>query len=358
MRRRDLFAAGAAALAGAAACTTRNASAGEGAQRLPVAKLQEWEALGYGMFLHFGISTYDGKEWSDGKTPASEYRPDKLDVDQWMEVARDAGMKYAILTTKHVAGFCLWPSKYTDYSVSNSPVKTDVVGEFVKACDRRGVKPGFYYCSFDNHHTFGSVTVDHCGAPFDTVDQVQQIERSGKAFTTSTYQAFQRQQVTELLTSYGKIAEFWLDEPGVLGRGYRTYLYHHVTSLQPDCVLLANGSYGDTEHWDPWYTWPQDIIGYEVPTDASMPAMKEHIHWRTVEGKRYYLPGEVYDLIGRHWFWMDGDQPRPDDKLAKLYRDSRGNGTSLLLDVPPDKHGRIPEIYVAALQRLRKNVVI
>lgn len=330
---------------------------GQGSQRLPIAKLKDWERLGYGMFLHFGISTFDGMEWSNGKTPAAAFDPDRLDVDQWMQVARDAGMKYAVLTTKHVAGFCLWPSKYTDYSVKSAPRKTDIVGEFVKACERRGVGAGFYYCSFDNHHTFGSVTTDHTGLPYDTVEQVHEIELSGKAYTTSVYQDFQLDQVTELLTSYGKIVEFWVDEPGVLGRGYRAGLYERITSLQPDCIVMANGSYGNVNQWNPRLTWPQDVIGYEPPgqDDSMLPPRTGHVRWRTIEGKDYYLPGEIYDLIGHGWFWKDDDKPRSDADLARIYRQARERGTNLLLDVPPDKHGLIPESYRGALQRLRKN---
>ncbi len=331
-----------------------------GAQRLPLAKLQEWEALGYGMFLHFGVSTYDGIEWSLGKTPAADYNPDRLDVDQWIQVARDSGMKYAVLTTKHVGGFCLWPSRYTDYSVAASPNKADVVEAFVKACDRRGVRPGFYYCSFDNHHRFGSITPDHTGFPFNTVEQIHEIELSGRAYTTSVYQDFQLNQITELLTRYGKIKEFWLDEPGVLGRGYRAFLYQHITALQPDCLVMANGSYGNVDAWDPRLTWPQDVIGYEPPgqSEEMLPPETGHVKWRTLQGKRYYLPGEVYDLIGHNWFWKDGDTPRKDADLIHIYRIARARSVNLLLDVPPDKHGLICDSFRDALMRLRKNIGI
>ena len=86
------------------------------------------------------------------------YAPDRLDVDQWVSVARDAGMKYIVLTAKHVAGHCLWPSKHTSYTVANSPNKANVFEQFTKSCQKRGVLPAFYYCSWDNHHRFGSKT--------------------------------------------------------------------------------------------------------------------------------------------------------------------------------------------------------
>jgi len=114
-----------------------------GHQRLSLEKLRAWENLGYGMFIHFGMSTFDGDELSKGDKPSTFYAPDKLDVDQWVSIARDAGMKYAVLTAKHVAGHCLWPTKHTDYQIGTSGNKTDVVGAFVEACRKRGVLPRF-----------------------------------------------------------------------------------------------------------------------------------------------------------------------------------------------------------------------
>src|SRR5213593_4641814 len=95
----------------------------QGAQRLSLDALQKWEQLGYGMFIHFGMSTFVGQELPDGKAPSTTYAPDKLDVDQWISVARDCGMKYAVLTAKHVAGHCLWPSALTDYDIDTSSNK-------------------------------------------------------------------------------------------------------------------------------------------------------------------------------------------------------------------------------------------
>lgn len=90
---------------------------------------------GYGMFIHFGINTFNGLEWSDGTTPASAYNPTQLDCDQWIRVARDAGFRYVVLTAKHHDGFCLWDSALTDYDVASSPVKTDVVGQWLKLAE-------------------------------------------------------------------------------------------------------------------------------------------------------------------------------------------------------------------------------
>jgi alpha-L-fucosidase len=279
-----------------------------GAQRLSLAKLQAWEALGYGMFLHFGMSTFVAQEIPDGKAPATTYNPDKLDVDQWVGIARDAGMKYVVLTAKHVAGHCLWPSRHTDYTVATSGNQTDVVAALVKACERRGILPGFYYCSWDNHNLFGSLTPS--------------LTKWENAFTTSLYQDFQTAQVTELLTNYGPIAEMWIDIPGVLGRGYRTYLYEHLAGLQPDCVIMMNSGLSDGSNYNVSYAWPA---------------------------------GEVNDPIGKEWFYVEGDRPRPDDELRKILTESRRRGANLLLDVGPNKHGLISDEYRDALMCLRKN---
>src|SRR5690606_5690321 len=134
-----------------------------------------------------------GEDFPTGQAPASMYNPTALDPDQWVRTARDAGMKYAVLTVKHTAGFCLWPSKQTDYHVGNSSNPTDVVAAFREACEKYGIKPGFYYCQWDNHHTFGSVTPMNGPVTPDSFHY---------AYTTPAYWDFQRRQLEELL-AYG-----------------------------------------------------------------------------------------------------------------------------------------------------------
>lgn len=328
---------------GASVCRAAEPSAesgpARGNQRLSLKSLQSWEQLGYGMFIHFGMSTFVGKELPDGKAPAATYAPDRLDVGQWVSVARDAGMKYAILTTKHVAGHCLWPTRHTDHSVANSTNKTDVLEAFVSACREKGVLPGFYYCSWDNHNRFGSQTASD-PAGWDAM------------FTTSRYQDFQTAQINELLTQYGPIAETWIDIPGVLGRGYRTFLYNHIASLQPNTVIMMNSGIGDGSQYNIDYAWPSDLIAIE----RHMPVDSGFQKWRTIEGREYYMPGEVCDPIGKEWFWVENDKPRPVDTLVRQYFQSRERGVNFLLNVPPDRHGLIPDESVQALQRLRREV--
>lgn len=318
---------------------SNNAMIKEGDQRLTVQQLERWEALGYGMFIHFGMSTYDGDEFSKGDKPATVYNPTKLDVDQWIGVARDAGIKYAVLTMKHVAGFCLWPSKHTNYHVGNSSNKTNVAEKFVKACEAKGVMPGFYYCSWDNHHTMGSLTPTYTAF--------------NEAYTSEAYRAFQTKQMEELATGYGTIGEWWIDIPGVLPRDYRNELYKYLASIHPDAVIDMNSGISDGSDYNVGYAWPSDIINIErfLPNSVS-----KHVKWRTIEGKKYYMPAEVCEPIGKEWFYKENDRLRSDGELLGMYLVSRSRGANLLLDVPPDKSGLLPVDSIKALTRLRKNI--
>jgi len=364
---RGAIGASAASLLGASAAQARPAdpaAPGPGAQRLSIAQLQKWEALGYGMFISFGMSTFQSNEYPDGTQAATVYAPDRLDVDQWISVARDAGMKYAVLTAKHVAGHCLWPSKVTDYTVAVSGNTTDVVEQFVKACQKRGVNPGLYYCSWDNRNRFGSRTPsDPDSNVFIEKPDFTKLKdglpiylKNGKtyrySYTTSLFQDFVTDQITELLTRYGPIAEVWLDIPGVLGQGYRSFLYQRIAQLQPETVVVTNSGINTGDPYRVDYAWPADVIGIEI----KLPPESGHTRWRTIEGKQYYLPGECCQPLGKAWFYSPSDHPRPIQELADLFTTVRGRGMNLLLNVPPDMHGLIPDESVQAVQRLSKRV--
>ena len=323
------------------------------AQRLSLAKLKEWEDWGYGMFIHFGLSTFVDRKSPRLEDPIRAYNPDTLDVGQWISVARDAGMKYVVLTTKSANGHCLWPSEHTDYTIANSPNQTDVVEKLVQACQKRLVKPGLYYNSSDRHHLFGSLTRSDAKRRF--MKSFPKTQDEGlPPYTTSVYQTFMTAQITELLTKYGPIAEMWIDLPGELGRGYRTFLYHHMAELQPETYIMMNKGTSDSTRYNYLYSFPSDLLAIE----RGMPPESGYQKWRTVEGKEYYMPGEVCDPIGRNWYYRPPDPPRPDQQLREQYLACRQRRVNLLLDVPPDKHGLIPDEYAQALMRLRKNAGI
>lgn len=325
----------------------------DGSQRLSIKKLKEWEELEYGMFIHFGLSTFLEKEIPFGYDNPMDYAPDHLNVDQWIRVAKEAGMKYAVLTAKHCSGHCLWPSKYTDYTVANSSNKTDVVQWFMEACQKYNIRPGLYYNSIDNHSRFGSQTLVDL-KPTSVSYAYPERNNQMAPFTSSMYQNFMADQLTELYTEYGQVTEIWIDNPGILSFGYRTYLYHYLSGLQPDAVIMMNSGIGDGATYNEAAAWPSDLIAIE----ESLPPEGGHKKWREIKGKSYYMPAEVCDPIGKDWFYLKQDQPRANEELTKQFLSIRKRGANFLLDVPPDKHGLIPDKYIKALTNLRKSTYI
>lgn len=291
--------------------------------------LAAWENLKYGMFIHFGMSTFDQVEINEGNSPTEMYNPTHLDVRQWVRIAKRAGMKYAVLTAKHTAGFCLWPSG--DYDVTKSPVKTDVVAEFMKACREEGIKPGIYYCVLDGHNEGGI---------------------KWEAPVGPEYFALIKKHLTQLHTGYPGIYEQWIDIPAKLTPEQRRELYDLVKRLNPKCLILMNVS-----NWTrpgmtmPPEAWPTDLAVGErnSPPGPHNPNM-------TVDGKPYYVPLEICDTLEENWFWVKGDVPRSLRRLYKIWQDSVGRGANLLLDVPPDMTGRIPDSSVKRLMELKEVV--
>lgn len=320
-----------------------------GVQRLSRERLAEWESLGFGMFIHFGMSTFDNDEFSRGDKPSTTYAPGALDPDQWVSVARDAGCRYAVLTAKHVAGHSLWPTAQGNYHVGTSSVPRDVVAEFMTACRRRGIMPGLYYCCWDNHNRFGSATPTFAadGGPGSW----------DKKVSTPAYEEFMLAQLEEL-TAYGECLEWWIDIPGQLNDQARHRVYDLLASRQPRSLILMNQGYG-TGGKVPPHTWPTDLVNYEteLPHYGVHPgASPGHDPWRVVGGKRYYLPCEICDTVSPHWFWAEADSPKCDQELLGVALLSRTRRCNLLLDVGPDRRGLVPEDQIQALMRLRKNL--
>ncbi|MDP4238425.1 MAG: alpha-L-fucosidase [Bacteroidota bacterium] len=288
---------------------------------------------GYGMFMHFGINTFTGDEWSDGSTPAQKYNPTSLDCDQWVRVARDAGFRYVLLTVKHHDGFCLWDSKFTDYDVASSPVKADVVAAVSRACKKYGIEFAIYYSLWDRH------------------------EPSYKDPDPSKYVDFMMNQLTELLTGYGPVCELWFDggwdrkpEDWEIGR-----VYQLVKKLQPHCAIGINHTIvhkeGERDFVLPdlmtednkyfFQYFPSDFRLWD-PKIANKTDKKQYLH----QGQSYYLPFEHTICLSKEWTWFQKLNPRPSrdlDELEELFYRTTENDNVLVINVPPDHTGRITE---------------
>jgi len=289
--------------------------------------IAEWESLGYGMFIHYGMSTFTGVEIDKGQSPSETYAPTAPDVRQWIRTAREAGMKYAVLTAKHVAGHCLWDSEGYDYDVATATDKTDVIAAFMAACKAEGILPGVYYCILDGHNE---------GARW-------------KAPVGPEYFALVKHHLEELHTRYPGIREQWIDITAKLSPPQRRELYALVKRLSPNCLVIMNQGFRDGVEIPPG-SWPTDLANGE----RTLPPRSGHNPLKTIDGKTHYIPMEVCDTIGKHWFWQPDDPPKPARSLYRLYSRCRERRANLLLNVPPDKTGRIPKEHVDRLMELKR----
>jgi alpha-L-fucosidase len=339
----------AGALAGAAAGGIGAGALTAAAKPGPTKAQAEWMKLGYGMFLHFGPNTFAGVNWGDGKFPASGFTPGKLDCAQWAGVAAEAGMKYAVLTTKHLDGFCLWPSKHTEYSVKAARAG-DVVGQYAEAFRKAGLRVGFYYSLWD----------------------VNQPVYEDDA----RYAEYMRNQITELLTGYGPVVELWFDgawdkdhptkkwpwdakweqDPkSGLGHGERyewKALYEHIHKLQPDCLVVNNSS---SDRPGGVRYLPVDLRTAEHFDFVYEDKLYEPVTEPVYEGKTY-LPLEYCTSLNPGWFWKPAvyyTHPSA-ETIASWHRQARKTSANLLLNVGPNRDGLIPEVNARYLRAAAK----
>lgn len=284
---------------------------------------------GYGMFIHFGVNTFNEIEWSKGNLPVSSYNPTNLDCDQWIKVAKEAGFRYVILITKHHDGFCLWDSKFTEYDVASSPVKTDVVAEVAKACKKYGIKLGLYYSLWDRH------------------------EPSYK--DELAYKDYMINQLGELMTNYGDICELWFD--GGWDKKESAWhvqeVYDSVKAKQPNCLITINHSIGypkggakksiiepmDYKYGDPIRYFPIDFR-IKDPNFARWDDPKYYKYENTL----YYLPFEHTICLSDRWNWFQKKKvlaARPLDELEELVYWGTANNNIMIINVPPDPTGQI-----------------
>ena len=217
--------------------------------------VNHWRSLRFGMFIHWGPVSLTGHEigWSRGaQTPIEiydnlykQFNPTNFNADEWVSIAKAAGMKYIVLTTKHHDGFCLWDTKLTDYNIMNSPFKRDVVKELAAACRKQGIEFGAYYSTCDWYNTNWPAT-----SPGGSVMR----EKSDM----DVYEKYLQGQISELVTNYGPLITIWNDVASHNGVNYGkrgAATIKMVRRLQPN--ILINNRTGDDGDFDT----PEQKIG-------------------------------------------------------------------------------------------------
>ncbi len=316
----------------------------------------------YYAFIHYGVNTFTNREWGNGKESESIFNPVKQNTDQWCEAIKEAGMKGVILTCKHHDGFCLWQTETTEHSIKNSPYKNgtgDVVREVSESCKKYGLKFGVYLSPW---------------------------ERNAKCYGTPEYNDFYIRQLTELLTNYGDIFMLWLDGAcgaKADGQPVQKYDFERIWStaleLQPDIVMsgcapdvrwIGNES-GKTREseWNvvPKFEYDQQNIAANCQTDDDMKKFQKRCQDVMLPdmGSRDFLsnydefmwyPAEVDVSIRLGWFYhpMQRLTLKSLNHLMKIYYNSAGNNSLMLLNIPPDRKGLLANADVRRLKEMGK----
>ena len=353
----------------------------------PTKQQLAWQDMEIGAFIHYGLNVYTGQEHGDGHEPASKFNPTELDAEQWVLAAKALGAKYAVLTARHEGGFCLWPTKTTDYSIANSPYKNgkgDIVRGFVNACRKHGIKPGLYHtASHDARHTHLRTDPVKWDRTLDKLIS-KNFERMGEK-GRQAYLDIQEQQMRELLSNYGPITYVWCDHWDAGTRFAKDSLYLKMRSevyrrttqvmreLQPDCIMMGPDTWvpgNETGHvvypmWNAVNTYDGTIWARPAPTkgDKSVPndygLLETEVRTGHPLGK-FWRPRECTTNKGFHhggWFWHPGTtRPKKLKDHVNLYYRTVGLGANTIINLPPDNRGLVPEDVVVAAQAFNDEI--
>lgn len=322
----------------------------------PSPRQLQWYEREFYAFVHFSPNTYTGLEWGRGDEDERIFNPTELDCDQWVEAVKSAGMKGLILTAKHHDGFCLWPSRYTEHSVKNCPVKVDVVREAAEACRRGGIAFGFYLSPWD---------------------------RNSPLYGTAAYNEYYQNQLTELLTEYGDIFCVWLDGACGEGPNGRKQVYDFpgiirlVRKYQPNAVIFQDG--GPDVRWignesgrarrsewavvphelcklspqtqtgpGPWYVPGADQLDYVYNTQENLGVAEQIARSAGLN----FCGAEVDMSIRPGWFYHPEEAPHSVERLMQAYLNSVGHNACLNLNIPPMPNGKFDDRDVQRLREL------
>lgn len=317
---------------------------------IPTPQQVKWQQMETYAFVHFGLNTFNDREWGYGDAKLGTFNPTRLDCEQWVQTFVEAGLKGVIITAKHHDGFCLWPTDYTDYSIRNTPYKDgkgDIVGELAAACKKYGLKLGVYLSPWDRHQAF-------YGTPF--------------------YVDYFYHQLHELFTRYGDIFEIWFDGANG-GDGWyggakdtrtidrRTYYrydraYKMIDELQPQCIVFSDGG--------PGCRWVGNEKGYAHATNWSFLRRGEVFpgyekHYELQQGHAdgdMWVPAECDVSIRPGWFYheREDDKVKSVDHLTDLYYRSVGHNATFLLNFPVNKEGRIHPIDSTHVVKMHRRI--
>jgi alpha-L-fucosidase len=289
---------------------------------LPSEDQVAWQNLEMGMFVHFAPNTWQDVESDDLSTPLSQINPIKLDTDQWAQTALNLGAKYIVFVAKHQGGFCMWQTDTTDYSIRNTPWKGghgDVLADISASCRKFGLKLGVYVCPRDDH--FGAKTGGICATP----------ELQAK------YDKMYREQLTEVFSRYGKLVEIWFDGSTA------TPVADILAKYQPHAMVFQGPQatirwVGNEDGFAPNPLWNAiDKADARSGTSTSLNSDFDGDTW---------LPCEVDVSIRRpNWFWSTKNENKvlTENQLLSIYYRSVGRGAQLLLNIPANRDGLLPD---------------
>lgn len=304
-------------------------------------RMEWWSDARFGMFIHWGLYSIPARhEWvkTQERIPEAEYQkyfdafnPDLYNPKEWAKKAKEAGMKYVVLTTKHHEGFCLFDSEYTDYKATNTLAKRDLLKEFVEAVRAEGLRVGFYYSVVDWHHPDFLIDLRHPMRPIKEMPNYKMdwnhpdLPSLNKNRDMEKYRTYMKNQLTELLTKYGKIDELWLDFVGQKGNGSKEYqseeLVKLIRRLQPNVIL-------------------NDRLGLKLYEDAADFKSPEQVGTEELKKYRGQL-WETCQTFSGPWGYTrdDNGQWKSNKTILDLLITSVANGGNLLFNVGPTSRG-------------------
>ncbi len=297
-------------------------------------RMKWWTDARFGMFIHWGLYALPARhEWVKNNERLTNeqyekyfemFNPDLFNPHDWARMAKEAGMKYVVLTAKHHEGFCLFDSKFTDYKSTNTPCGKDLIKEYVEAFRAEGLKVGFYYSLIDWHHP--DYTIDRVHPQRQEADA--EYEKLNKGKDMNRYRDYMKNQVRELLTNYGEISIIWFDFsfPGKNGKGHTDWdsenLLKLARSLQPGIIVDDRLDLRDVAGgWD--FTTPEQVKVEK---------------WPEINGKK--IPWETCQTFSGSWgYYRDENTWKSPAQLIELLTESVSKGGNLLLNVGPTGRG-------------------